>query len=115
MPPSCWWCGNTAKWARSSAGFSVGDSKRPRHRAELDGKLVGTVHVRYLGHWEGWLEGVRVRTEYRQQGVASALIEASHEYAKKKRCRVMQLETGLMNLAAQRTFEKFAYRQIVRY
>lgn len=83
--------------------------------AEIDDQIVGTVHVRYLENQEAWLEGVRVRPEFRKCGVASQLIQTAHSLASSKKCRVMRLETGANNLAARRTFEKFGYRREVLY
>lgn len=83
--------------------------------AEIDGRVVGTNHVRYLEHREAWLEGVRVHPEFRQRGIASALIRAAHADAASKKCRVIRLETGAQNRPAQRAFEKFGYRRVVTY
>ncbi len=83
--------------------------------AEIDKKIVGTLHVRYLENGEAWLEAVRVRHEFRQRGIAAAMIQAAHQRARKKKCRVIRLETGAHNHAAQRAFEKFEYRRIVEY
>lgn len=83
--------------------------------AEIDDQIVGTVHVRYLENREAWLEGVRVRPEFRKGGVATHLIQAAHSLASIKKCRVMRLETGVNNLAARRTFEKLSYHRHVLY
>ncbi len=94
-------------WVRSKRGDLL--------VAEIERKVVGTIHVRYLENYEAWLEGVRVRHEFRKRGVAGAMIQAAHERAKKKKCRIIRLETGVDNHAAQRAFEKFGYRAIVEY
>jgi len=83
--------------------------------AELDGALVGTVHVRYVGAREAWLEGVRVHPAFRHQRIATTLIQDAHRRAKQKRCRVMRLETFSYNRRAQRLFEKLGYRCVVQY
>ena len=83
--------------------------------AEIGKKIVGTLHVRYLENDEAWLEGVRVHHELRQRGIATTMIRAAHQRARKKKCRVIRLETGTHNHAAQRAFEKFGYRAIVQY
>jgi len=83
--------------------------------ATLDGMVAGTARVSFLGNREAWLEGVRVRREYRQRGVASELIKRAHECATGQKCRVIRLETGSKNFGAQRTFKKFGYRRVVGY
>lgn len=100
--PSAW-----QGWVRSKRGDLL--------VAELDSTIVGTIHVRYLEHREAWLEGVRVRREYRQRGIAGQLVQAAHECARQKKCRVIRLETNAKNINARKTFEKFGYQQLVEY
>lgn len=83
--------------------------------AESNGQLVGTVRVCYLGNAEAWLEGVRVRHEFRNRGIASCLVQAAHERAIRKKCRVIRLETFVHNTPAHRVFEKFGYLRLVQY
>lgn len=83
--------------------------------AESNEQLVGTVRVCYLGNAEAWLEGVRVRHEFRSRGVAGCLVQAAHERAIKHKCRVIRLETYIHNTPAHRLFEKFGYRRLVQY
>lgn len=100
--PAAW-----SGWVRSRRGVLL--------VAVTGSEIVGTCHLRLLEHREGWLEGLRVRHSYRQQGIGSILIQAVNEHAKNNNCRVIRLETGAHNLAAQRAFMKFGYRRIVPY
>jgi ribosomal protein S18 acetylase RimI-like enzyme len=100
--PGAW-----AGWVRSKRGDLL--------VAEWDGQIVGTIHVRYLENSEAWLEGVRVRRQFRRRGVAGLLMQAAHEHARARNCRVIRLETGLRNVAAQRAFEKFGYKRVAQY
>src|SRR5581483_8487915 len=83
--------------------------------AEVKGAVVGTLHVRYLGNAEAWLEGVRVHPGYRRQGAATLLIEEAHRLASARHCRTIRLETGASNHAARRAFERLGYRRVVEY
>lgn len=83
--------------------------------AEADGAFAGTAHVRYLGRHEAWLEGVRVHPAFRRMSIGTTLIQTAHARAKKKRCRVMRLETGFKNFKARRLFVKMGYRLVVDY
>lgn len=83
--------------------------------ADWDGQVLGTIRVGFLGNEEAWLEAVRVRHEFRERGIASVMIQAAHERATKRKCRLIRLETGAHNVAAQRAFEKFGYRRISRF
>lgn len=94
-------------WVRSRRGVLL--------VALVGSEIVGTCHLRLLEHREGWLEGLRVRHSYRQQGIGSRLIQAVHEHAGSNNCRIVRLETGAHNLAAQRAFTNHGYRRIVPY
>ena len=83
--------------------------------AEIGGVLVGTIHVRYLGQREAWLEGLRVQPASRQQGVATTLMQAVHARARKKHCRIIRLETADRNTNARRIFERVGYAQRAQY
>lgn len=100
--PDAW-----AAWVRSKRGTLF--------VAEVESRVVGTCHLRLLEHREGWLEGLRVHHAFRKMGIASQLIQATHQEAARQNCRVIRLETGSHNLAAQRAFENFGYRRVVRY
>ncbi len=99
--------GRWTRWVKDQRGILL--------VATCDSQVVGTIHVRNLEHREAWLEGVRVRPDFRQRGVASQLVAAAHAGAKEMGARVIRLETGAHNFAAQRTFEKFGYRRVVEY
>lgn len=97
-------------WARWVA------SKHGDLMVATEGELVvGTARVSFLGNGEAWLEGVRVRDEFRKRGVASCLIRQAHVQAIGQKCRVIRLETGQHNIAARRAFKKFGYHRIVGY
>ena len=81
----------------------------------IDKQVVGTLNVRFLENKEAWLEAVRVHPNFRQRGVASLLVQAAHEYAKRRKCRTSRLETSLRNTAGRATFEKFGYRRVAWY
>ncbi len=83
--------------------------------AECDGTVVGTINLRLLEHREAWLEGLRVRHEYRRLGVARVMIQAVHDAAQKAGCKVIRLETGARNTAARNVFEHFGYAPVVPY
>jgi ribosomal protein S18 acetylase RimI-like enzyme len=83
--------------------------------AATDGFIIGTARVSFLGNQEAWLEGVRVRHTHRGRGVGSLLVKATHAIASKKNCRIIRLETGSNNLAAQSVFKRFGYRRTGTY
>lgn len=95
------------RWVESSRGELM--------VAEVDGVLMGTCHIRYLENREAWLEGVRVHPAFRRHNLATTLLNAAHARAKRKRCRVIRLETASNNVRAQRLFEKLGYARVAEY
>lgn len=83
--------------------------------AELDGLVVGTIHVQSLGEGEAWLEGVRVRPEFRGRGIASQMIRRAHELAAVQANHVIRLETGAHNVAARAMITRHGYHLLLRY
>ena len=81
--------------------------------AEAEGRIVGNLHVAFLGNREAWMEGMRVHPEFRKRGVATALDLAGQQAARAARCGVARLETSSRNLAAQAAVATYGYRRIV--
>jgi GNAT superfamily N-acetyltransferase len=78
--------------------------------ATLEGKPVGMSHVAIVKRGEAWVEGARVRPEFRRIGVASLLNEASLKWASKRGAKVVRAVTDSTNLVAQRALTKFGFR-----
>jgi ribosomal protein S18 acetylase RimI-like enzyme len=64
-----------------------------------DEKVIGFFQITYIpyltymGKWRALVEGVRVHTAYRNQGVGKKLLLRSIELAKQKGCHLIQLTT----------------------
>ena len=61
---------------------------------------------------EAWLQGVRVRRDWRRQGVASALTDHLGRWALENGCRVMRLAVEAENTAARSQFQDSGFRPV---
>ncbi len=81
--------------------------------AEVEGRVVGALHVVLLGNREGWMEGMRVHPDFRKRGIATALDLAGQKVAHEAGCRLVRLETASTNLPAQSAIVTYGYRRIL--
>ena len=65
--------------------------------AALAGQIVGVLQLTFIpslthtGSWRAQIEGVRVASEYRGQGIGTQLVNWAIELAQAKNCRLVQL------------------------
>jgi GNAT superfamily N-acetyltransferase len=65
-----------------------------------------------LSETELWLQGARVKTEWRRQGLASAIGGQLVDWARKRGALVARLGTETWNIAAQRQVESAGFRPV---
>lgn len=82
--------------------------------AELDGKVVGLVHVAMPTETEAWFEGMRVHSEFRRQRLALSLTEAALDLARRLGARVVRLVIDGENLASQQLAARAGFRLLCR-
>ncbi len=82
---------------------------------EVDGKQVGMNRVRFLRDGTGWLEGARIRPDFRGRGLASVLGKKSMEYASKFGITTFRLTSGSRNKAAHRQVAKMGFKEVGRF
>lgn len=80
--------------------------------ATLDGQPAGVVRLAMMSAIDGWLKGLRVDPEQRQQGLATALVEAVMVEAMHRKATHLRLITASDNEAARRVFERLHMRQV---
>lgn len=84
--------------------------------AEVDGKIAGSLQLTYIpgltytGGERAQIEGVRVASEHRGQGIGQALITWVIEQARARGCRVVQLTTDRQRPNAIRFYQKMGFR-----
>ena len=91
----------------------------PNHQlivAELEGKIVGTLHLMFLpsisyqGGLRAQVESVRVDKECRNLGIGSRMMAWTIERAKERGAHVVQLTTHLSRKDAHRFYEKMGFK-----
>lgn len=80
--------------------------------ATVDGQPVGVAHFRMLSATEAWLEGMRIDSSYRQQGLATAINNTMLAEAMKRGATVARLITESTNTVAIRAIGHSFMRQV---
>lgn len=84
--------------------------------AECDDRVVAALQLTlipdltYRGAWRAQIEGVRVASDMRRQGIGRALMEHAIERARRSRCNLMQLTTDKRRPEAVRFYEALGFR-----
>lgn len=79
------------------------------------GKIIGFYQITFIpyltykGKWRALVEGVRVHTSCRHQGVGKALILKAIEQAKQKGCHLIQLTTDKKRSGALAFYESLGF------
>ena len=78
--------------------------------AKIDNKVVG-----FLGTWivldESHITNIAIHPNYRNQGIASKLLEELLNYCKNQGCIAYTLEVRSSNKAAKALYEKYNFKQ----
>ena len=84
--------------------------------AELNGKVLGTLHLMYLpslsyrGGLRAQVESVRVDQKYRGQGIGSELMKWTVERARERGAHLVQLTTHESRIDAHRFYERLGFK-----
>jgi ribosomal protein S18 acetylase RimI-like enzyme len=79
-----------------------------RHDGQPAGHLVMTIRFSMeYGAAEAYIDDLFVRSPYRRQGVASEGLSLMLDECRRRKVRALQVEVGVDNIAAQRTYAKF--------
>jgi len=90
----------------------------PNHRlvvAEADGRVVGVLqltllpYLTYQGSWRALIEGVRVASDRRSEGIGRRLIEWAIDRARDHGCRIVQLTSDKSRHEAVRFYERLGF------
>jgi len=79
-------------------------------------KVVGMLQLTYIpylthiGSWRCLIEGVRIHSDYRSQGLGSAFFKWAIQRAKEKQCSIMQLTSDKQRPDAIRFYETLGFR-----
>ena len=84
--------------------------------AELDGEVIGTLHIIFLtfigfqGGLRAQIESVRVDRRYRDQGIGSEMLKWTINRAKERGSHLVQLTTHLSRKNAHRFYERLGFK-----
>ena len=93
--------------------------KDPNHElivAELDGEVMGTLHLMFLpslsfqGGMRAQIESLRVDTHYQNQGVGSQMMKWAIQRAKDRNAHIVQLTTHKSRADAHRFYERLGFK-----
>ncbi|MFB9215380.1 GNAT family N-acetyltransferase [Vibrio sinaloensis] len=83
---------------------------------ELENSLVGMLQITFIpylthiGSWRCLIEGVRIDSDYRGQGLGEKMFEYAIEQAKNKGCTIVQLTSDKQRPDAIRFYEKLGFK-----
>ena len=83
--------------------------------AEIEGRMVGLQHCCLQPDRTCWLEGIRVASSRRGQGVARSLLEHGLDWARARSCSAARLMTSSENPATNRLAVGAGFRQVTSY
>ena len=107
----------------SASGFRRAFAQLKRNRdhhllvAEINGVIVGTLHVlifRHIGHGlrpVAIVENVVVDERSRSRGVGEALIDAAAAIARAQKCYKLSLTSNLKRLRAHKFYERLGWQR----
>jgi GNAT superfamily N-acetyltransferase len=93
--------------------------KDPNHDlivAELDGEVIGTLHIMFLsslsfqGGLRAQVESVRVDTHHQNQGIGSEMMKWAIQRAKDRHAHIIQLTTHKSRADAHRFYERLGFK-----
>lgn len=93
------------------------DSNHQLVAAEVDGNVVGTLHliflpsISYQGGLRAQVESVRVDRKYQNQGIGSELMKWTIERARERGAHIMQLTTHKSREDAHRFYERLGFKK----
>src|SRR5215216_4499860 len=95
-------------------------TRDPNHQlfvAELDGKVIGTLHLMFLpsisyqGGLRAQIESVRVDRRYQNQGIGSEMMKWTIGLAKERGARLIQLTTHTSRQDAHRFYKRLGFEK----
>ena len=94
-------------------------TKDPLHElivAELDGEVIGTLHLMFLpsisfqGGLRAQIESVRIDTKYQSRGIGSEMMKWAVERARTRGAHIVQLTTHKSREDAHRFYERLGFK-----
>ena len=74
-------------------------------------EMVGFGRVKIINDYLAWLEGVRVKVEYQQQGIGRKMMKYAIEFAYNVNAKVAQYDTSSKNLGSHSLAKFFGFKR----
>jgi GNAT superfamily N-acetyltransferase len=103
---------------RYIAGFEAVDRDANQFLAvaEADGKVIGSLQITYipsvarLGMWRGQIEGVRIATARRGEGLGHKMLEWAIAQCRQRGCKIVQLTMDKTRADSRRFYESLGFK-----
>ncbi|MDY6775029.1 MAG: GNAT family N-acetyltransferase [Halobacteria archaeon] len=79
---------------------------------DVEGTVVGVIHLVGVSEDEAWIEGLRVDPDYRREGVATRLVEAAEERAREGGRQVIRCMVFGSNSVGHELFEDLGFGHV---
>lgn len=92
------------------------DSNNELTVVEGDGEVIGMLqltfipYLTYIGSWRCLIEGVRIHSDYRGQGLGRQFFKWAIARAKARKCRIVQLTSDKERSSALRFYESLGFK-----
>ncbi|WP_374371554.1 N-acetyltransferase family protein [Dongia sp.] len=104
--------------ARYIAGFEAVDRDPNQYLAvvEEEGKVIGSLQITFipsvsrLGMWRGQIEGVRITTARRGEGLGHKMLEWAIEQCRQRGCELVQLTMDKTRTDSRRFYESLGFK-----
>ena len=83
--------------------------------ATIDNRVVGTLQLTFIpglsynGAWRAQVEGVRVHSDYRNQGIGTRLMDWVIVRARQRGCKLIQLTSNSVRVDARRFYARLGF------
>ena len=83
---------------------------------ESDAEVVGMLqltfipYLTYIGSWRCLIEGVRIHSDHRGQGLGAKFLQWAIERARERDCRIVQLTSDKKRPSALRFYESLGFK-----
>lgn len=104
--------------ARYIAGFEAVDRDPNQYLAVVEeaGKVIGSLQITFipsvsrLGMWRGQIEGVRIATARRGEGLGHKMLEWAIEQCRQRGCELVQLTMDKTRTDSRRFYESLGFK-----
>ena len=95
-------------WSEDALSAELSNENAVFLTAKIQGKVAGYIGVHTVLD-ESYIANVAVGSDFRRQGIASALLDSAEEKVRERNCSFISLEVRVSNTPAIKLYEKHGY------